>query len=139
MERPWIFAGGFRQRRSMTATRLFKLPVDPERVDSVREYFTQLEDRRETFERGLALEKMNAEAAWLDEREPALYYLHEESDSYPVTADPVQSETPICTVLLENTHARPSDRITPVRQRGRTRTPGGVSLPGQVPARRRGR
>jgi hypothetical protein len=67
----------------MPATTLFKLPLDPDKVDDVREYFGQLEDRRETFERGLALEKMNAEAAWLDETEPALYYLHEESDEYP--------------------------------------------------------
>lgn len=105
MERPWIFAGGFRQRQPMASTRLFKLPVDPERVDSVREYFTQLKDRRETFERGLALEKMNAESAWLDEREPALYYLHEESDSYPADIEVSDVDDEAVLELSEEHHS----------------------------------
>ncbi|WP_436923815.1 DUF6176 family protein [Halosimplex amylolyticum] len=67
----------------MPTTRLFKLPLDPDKIEQVRDHFAHLEQRRETFERGLALEKMNAEAAWLDENEPALYYLHEESDAHP--------------------------------------------------------
>ncbi len=71
----------------MADRRLFKLPIDPERTEAVRTYFADLEDRRETFERGLALEKMNAETAWLDESEPALYYLHEEHDEYPADVD----------------------------------------------------
>jgi hypothetical protein len=67
----------------MPSNKLFKLPIDPTETERVREYFNSLEDRRETFERGLAIEKMNAETAWLDEEEPALYYLHDESDGYP--------------------------------------------------------
>jgi len=74
----------------MANRRLFKLPLDPGGVDAVREHFRTLENRRETFERGLALEKMNAETAWLDEAEPALYYLHEEHEEYP--ADINESE-----------------------------------------------
>lgn len=71
----------------MANRRLFKLPIDPERTEAVRTYFADLEDRRETFERGLALERMNAETAWLDESEPALYYLHEEHNEYPADVD----------------------------------------------------
>lgn len=71
----------------MPTTRLFKLPLDPDTLDDVRAHFDHLEDRRDTFERGLALEKMNAEAAWIDTDEPALYYLHEESDGYPADID----------------------------------------------------
>jgi|GEM_PF-2487963 hypothetical protein len=66
----------------MTNRHLFKLPLDPERIGAVREHLAELEDRRETFERGLALGKMNAETAWLDETEPALCCLHEEHDDY---------------------------------------------------------
>jgi hypothetical protein len=71
----------------MAANRLFKLPLDPEKLDAVRDHFASLEDRRETVERGLALERMNAETAWLDEAEPALYYLHDESEEYPPAID----------------------------------------------------
>jgi len=71
----------------MSSNRLFKLPIDPTKVDHVRDYFNRLEDRRETFERGLALEAMNAETAWLDEEEPALYYLHDEGEGYPAEID----------------------------------------------------
>jgi len=71
----------------MPSNRLLKLPLDPTKIDRVRDYFDSLEDRRETFERGLAIEKMNAETAWLDEDEPVLYYLHDESDSYPTDID----------------------------------------------------
>lgn len=67
----------------MPSHHLFKLPLDPDSIDAVRAHFDRLDDQRETFERGLAVEKMNAETAWLDEAEPALYYLHEESDDYP--------------------------------------------------------
>jgi hypothetical protein len=43
----------------------------------------------------LALEKMNAETAWLDEDEPALYYLHDESEAYPadIEQEDVEDET----------------------------------------------
>jgi hypothetical protein len=71
----------------MAAHRLFKLPLDPDSVDDVRAYFEDLDDRRDTFERGLAIEKMNAETAWLDEAEPALYYLHDESEAYPADVE----------------------------------------------------
>jgi len=71
----------------MVRRQLFKLPLDSGSVDDVRGHFEHLEERRETFERGLALENMNAEAAWLDEDEPALYYLHEEDDDYPADVD----------------------------------------------------
>jgi hypothetical protein len=79
----------------MSSSRLFKLPVDPDEVERVREHFSQLEERRETFEQGLALEKMNAETAWLDEAEPALYYLHDESEAYPadIERSDVEDET----------------------------------------------
>ena len=72
----------------MSRTRLFRLPLDPDEVDRVREYFETLETDRETFERGLALEGMNAEAAWLDESQPALYYMHDEGETYPREIDP---------------------------------------------------
>jgi len=71
----------------MSQNRLYKLRLDPDRLDRVRSYFEDLENSRETFERGLALEKMNAETAWLDEAEPALYYLHDESAAYPPDLD----------------------------------------------------
>lgn len=71
----------------MGAYRLFKLPLDPDSIDDVRAHFDNLQDRREVFERGLAMENMNAEAAWLDESAPALYYLHEEGDDYPADID----------------------------------------------------
>lgn len=78
----------------MSQNRLHKLPLDPDRLDRVRSYFEDLEDNRETFERGLALEKMNAETAWLDEEGPALYYLHDESAAYPadLEADDVDDQ-----------------------------------------------
>jgi hypothetical protein len=78
----------------MPSNRLFKLPIDPTKIEQVREHFDRLEDRRETFRRGLALEKMNAETAWLDEEEPALYYLHDESDGYPadIETDDIDDE-----------------------------------------------
>ena len=31
---------------------------------------------------------MDTEAAWLDETEPALYYMHDEGESHPVDIDP---------------------------------------------------
>lgn len=71
----------------MSSNRLFKLPLDAAEIDRVREYFARLEERRETFERGLELEGMNAETAWLDETEPALYYLHDEGAGYPADVD----------------------------------------------------
>lgn len=72
----------------MSNRRLFKLRLDPDRLPTVSAHFDDLEAQRETFEHGLALEGMNAETAWLDESEPALYYLHEESDAYPRDVDP---------------------------------------------------
>jgi|APHM01.1.fsa_nt_gi hypothetical protein len=71
----------------MATRRLFKLPLDPDSIDDVRAHFDSLEDRHALVERGLALEGMNAKTAWLDEREPALYYLHEESKTYPADVD----------------------------------------------------
>jgi len=71
----------------MATNRLFKLPLDPDSIDDVRAHFEGLDDRRETFERGLAIERMNAETAWLDEAEPALYYLHDESEAYPAEVE----------------------------------------------------
>lgn len=71
----------------MARRRLFKLPLAVDSIDGVREHFEWLDERRETFERGLALENMNAETAWLDEDEPALYYLHEEGEDYPGDID----------------------------------------------------
>jgi hypothetical protein len=71
----------------MPASRLYKLPLDPDRVEEVRSYFEALEGRRETFERGLAVENMRAETAWLDTEEPALYYLHDEGEGYPADVD----------------------------------------------------
>jgi hypothetical protein len=88
----------------MPTTTLFKLPLDPDKIDDVREHFSQLDDRRETFERGLALEKMNAEAAWLDESEPALYYLHEESDEYPADIESEDIEDEAILELSQNHH-----------------------------------
>jgi hypothetical protein len=71
----------------MVQRQLFKLPLDSSSIEDVRDYFGHLEERRETFERGLAIENMNAEVAWLDDDEPALYYLHEEGDEYPADVD----------------------------------------------------
>jgi len=72
----------------VSQTRLFRLPLDPGKLDYVRAYFDDLEQERETFERGLAVEGMDTEAAWLDETEPALYYMHDEGESHPVDIDP---------------------------------------------------
>ncbi|MFT4890617.1 MAG: hypothetical protein ACI9YT_001535 [Halobacteriales archaeon] len=71
----------------MSSDRLFKLPLDPDSIDDVRSHSDRLEEQRGTFERGLAIEKMNAETAWLDEDEPALYYLHDESEDYPADVE----------------------------------------------------
>jgi hypothetical protein len=88
----------------MSSFRLFKLPVDPDEVERVREHFEELDDRRETFERGLALEKMNAEAAWFDEAAPALYYLHEESEEYPPDIEPTDIDDESLLELSEQHH-----------------------------------
>ncbi|MFC6952399.1 DUF6176 family protein [Halorubellus litoreus] len=87
----------------MANRRLFKLRLDPERLTEVREHFDGLEDRRETFERGLELEGMNGETAWLDAAEPALYYLHEESDEYPKDVDPDEMDEALA-ALSEDHH-----------------------------------
>jgi hypothetical protein len=78
----------------MANYRLLKLPLDPSSLDDVRAHFDHLDDERETFERGLDVEGMNAEAAWLDERSPALYYLHEEGADYPADVDPDDVDDP---------------------------------------------
>ncbi|MFB6073177.1 MAG: hypothetical protein ABEJ88_09440 [Halobacterium sp.] len=84
--------------------RLFRLPLNPERIDAVREHFDHLDERREAFERGLALENMNAEAAWLDEDAPALYYLHEEGDDYPADIEPEDINDPAVLELSQTHH-----------------------------------
>lgn len=84
--------------------RLFKLPLAPDSIDDVREHFDSLADDRETFERGLALENMNAEAAWLDDDAPALYYLHEEGDDYPADIDVEAIDDPEVLELSETHH-----------------------------------
>jgi hypothetical protein len=88
----------------MPEFRLFKLPLDPDRLDDVHDHFETLEDERETFERGLALEHMNAEAAWLDDDEPALYYLHEEGDDYPADVDQGDIDDPALLELSKTHH-----------------------------------
>ncbi len=87
----------------MATNRLFKLPVAPDRIDDVRAHFADLADRRETFERGLALEGMRAETAWLDESEHALYYLHDEGEDYPREVDPDDIEDEAL-IELSRTH-----------------------------------
>ena len=71
----------------MAHRRLHKLPLDPDSIEDVRTHFDRLEDRRTLFERGLTVEGMNTETAWIDEEEPALYYLHEEGENYPADVD----------------------------------------------------
>jgi hypothetical protein len=89
----------------MTSYRLFKLALDPDRVDDVRAHFDYLDDQRETFERGLATENMNAEAAWLDEEGPTLYYLHEEGPDYPPDLEADDIDDPALVELSEMHHA----------------------------------
>lgn len=89
---------------SMANYRLFKLDLDPDRLDEVRAHFDHLEDEREIFERGLAMENMNAEAAWLNEDDPALLYLHEEGANYPPEIDPEDIDDPDVMELSETHH-----------------------------------
>jgi len=84
--------------------RLFRLPLNPARVDAVRDHFDALHEQRGTFEAGLELENMNAEAAWLDDDAPALYYLHEEGDDYPADIELDDVEDPSIIELSENHH-----------------------------------
>lgn len=64
---------------------LYRLRIDPEKVDAVRDHFDSLDGRRDVFERGLDLKNMHTEAAWLHESDdgPVLYYYEEASDDYP--------------------------------------------------------
>ncbi|WP_255150143.1 hypothetical protein [Halorarius halobius] len=88
----------------MTRFRLFKLALDPDSLADVRAHFDHLAEKQDAFERGLALENMNAEAAWLDEEAPALYYLHEESEDYPADIDPEDVDDPEVMELSETHH-----------------------------------
>lgn len=89
---------------TMANYRLFKLALDPGSLDEVRAHFDHLAEKRETFERGLAMENMNAEAAWLDEEAPALYYLHEEGANYPADLDPEDVDDPAVMEMSETHH-----------------------------------
>ncbi|WP_135535939.1 DUF6176 family protein [Halostella pelagica] len=68
---------------------LSKRRVDPEKVDQLRDYFDSLDDRQELFERGLDLEEVYTEAAFLqdDGEGPVLYYYIEQSDDFPPELD----------------------------------------------------
>jgi len=65
--------------------KLFRLRVDPDAVGRVREHFDDLADRRETFRRGLEMENVYGEAAWLEETPegPVVYYYQETADDHP--------------------------------------------------------
>lgn len=69
----------------MTDAILSKRRVAPEKVDKLRDWFTEAEQRSETFERGLELENVFTEAAFLAEEGdgPVLYYYMEAGDDYP--------------------------------------------------------
>ncbi|WP_158057649.1 DUF6176 family protein [Halorussus halophilus] len=73
----------------MVEPMLYALPIDPEKVGRLREYFEALSDETDLFERGLELEGMFSEAAWLDDSgdDPTLYYYMEASDDYPPDMD----------------------------------------------------
>lgn len=87
----------------MASYRLLKLTLDPSSLDDVRAHFDRLDSERETFERGLDIENMNAEAAWLDEDTPALYYLQEEGADYPADVAPDDIDDPEV-LQLSRTH-----------------------------------
>lgn len=87
----------------MARYRLLKLTLDPSSLDDVRAHFEYLDNERETFKRGLDMENMNAEAVWLDEDTPALYYLHEEGADYPADIDPDDIDDP-AVLQLSRTH-----------------------------------
>jgi hypothetical protein len=70
----------------------------------VYDHFEYLDAERDAFERGLALENMNAEAAWLDEDAPALYYLHEEGDDYPADIEQEDIDDPAVMELSQTHH-----------------------------------
>jgi hypothetical protein len=73
---------------------LSKRRVDPEKVDRLREYFDSLADRQEVFERGLDIENVRAEAAFLrtDENGPVLYYYMERGEDHPPDIEPEEIE-----------------------------------------------
>ncbi len=71
----------------MSRTRLFRLPLDPDKLDHVREYFDDLEQERDV-RAGTRSRGWTQEAAWPDETEPAIYLMHDEGESYPVGIDP---------------------------------------------------
>lgn len=68
---------------------LSKRRVDPEKLDVLRAHFEAMQERSETFERGLALESVFTEAAFLreDDDGPVLYYYMEAGDDYPPDID----------------------------------------------------
>jgi hypothetical protein len=92
------------RRSGMPNYRLFRLPLDPECIDEVYEHFDYLDENRDAFERGLELENMNAEAAWLDVDAPALYYLHEEGDDYPADIEQEDVDDPAILELSKTHH-----------------------------------
>jgi len=69
----------------MTTAILSKRRVDPDKVEQLRNYFEDLADQRDLFERGLAAENVYTEAAFLrtDERGPVLYYYAERAADHP--------------------------------------------------------
>jgi hypothetical protein len=69
---------------------LSKRRVDPEELDRLREHFESLDT--DLFERGLDVENVHTEAAFLQEEdgEPVLYYYMERGEDYPPDVDPTE-------------------------------------------------
>lgn len=82
---------------------LSKRRVDPEKVDRLREYFDSLADRTDIFERGLELEDVHTEAAFLRETDdgPVLYYYMEQGPDYPPDLDREDIEDEAVLELVE--------------------------------------
>jgi hypothetical protein len=85
------------EHEHMVQPKLFRLRVDPDAVDRVREHFDELDDRRETFRRGLAMENVYDEAAWLETAGdgPVVYYYQETGEDHPpadLSLDDVEDE-----------------------------------------------
>jgi hypothetical protein len=85
---------------------LSKRRVDPDEVDRLREYFDSLDDRRAAFERGLNIENVHTEAAFLQEEdgEPVLYYYMERGEEYPPDVDREDIDDP-AVLELSRDHA----------------------------------
>lgn len=64
---------------------LYKLRIGSEETDTVRKHFESMSEQSNVFQRGLEIEGMHTEAAWLheDDEGPVLYYYEEASDDYP--------------------------------------------------------